>query len=96
MTTIEAPAVNDPTPERPYWHDGTGERIAFGDVLAHAGPDEVAELGERHVEAIRVLCHAAVEARLGEGNGTARTRAMAAGRLCQEIAGLWPSRTASR
>lgn len=96
MTTIEAPAASEPTPERPYWHDAAGERIAFGDVLAHAAPDEAAALAERHVEAVRALCRTAVEARLGDGNGTARTHAMAAGRLCQEVAGLWPSKTASR
>jgi len=96
MTMIEMPAVNAPTPERPYWHDAAGERLALGDALARIDAEAPDETYGRHVQAITTLAHAALEARLGEENGAARTLAMAAGRLCQEIAGLWPSRTASR
>lgn len=96
MTTIEMPAVNAPTPDRPYWHDQTGGRLALADALARVDVEASAETYERHVQAIGELAHAAVEARLGEGSGAARTLAMAAGRLCQEITGLWPSQTASR
>jgi hypothetical protein len=96
MTTIETPAVNAPTPDRPYWHDETGGRLALGDALVRIDVEAPADTYARHVEAIAELAHAAVEARLGEGNGAARTLAMAAGGLCQEIAGLWPSQTASR
>jgi hypothetical protein len=77
-----------PEPERPYWHDREGERLTFQEVVSEQVDGNAAAAADRHVEAISAVARAAAHARLhGEGQD-ARRLALAAGRLCEEIAGF--------
>jgi hypothetical protein len=96
MTTIQMPAVNAPTPDRPYWHEETGGRLAFGDALPRIEAETPAEVDERHGQAIAELNNAAVEARLGEGNGAARDARESRQGGSVRRSRLGPSPTASR
>jgi len=89
---IETPTGTRLAPEleRPYWHDHEGERLTFQEVVSELAGGDAAAAADRHVEAICAVARAAAHARLrGEGQD-ARRLALAAGRLCEEIAGFWP------
>jgi hypothetical protein len=45
---------------------------------------------DRHAEAISTMARAAAHAQLRGEDREARRLALAAGRLCEEIAGFWP------
>lgn len=80
-----------PTPELPFWRDGSGQRTTLASVSAAGPATQQAALMADHVEAVTRILRAAADARLA--NQTARSRSLAAhaSRLCGEVAGLWPS-----
>ena len=84
-TEIEAP-----TAEQPYWHEADGTRHSFGSLSVGLEEDLAAELRDMHTTAVATLVGEALKAR-GDGDHlTVHRLSHAAGRLCQEIAGLWP------
>ena len=81
--------VRSPDPQEPFWHGEDGERHSYGSLRCGLHHEGVGELGEAHLAAIGLIAAAALEAsRDGDQRETARL-AMAAGRLCEEIAGRW-------
>ena len=84
-TEIEAP-----TPDQPFWHEADGTRHSFASLSAGLDEPLAAELRDMHIQALANLAAKALHAR-GEGDHHSVHRlSHAAGRLCQEIAGLWP------
>jgi hypothetical protein len=84
-----------PEPARPYWRSEDGTRLTFGELLEGLSGACAEEALAGYAEAIYELARAAARARLQGDGQEARRLAIAASRLCQEIAGFWP-RHASR
>jgi hypothetical protein len=89
---IETPTGTRLAPEleRPYWHDHQGERLSFQEVVSELAGRNASGAADRHAEAICRLARSATHARLRGQGREARRLALAAGRLCEEIAGFWP------
>jgi len=81
-----------PDCERPWWHDldDPDGRRAFAEIAAALGADHGPRAAALHGQAIASLVVASAEARRGGQETRARALAQAAGRLCQEVVGLWP------
>lgn len=79
-----------PCPAAPCWRAQDGTRHSYGTLRCGLDPDDAEMLAEAHLDAIGAIARAALAAcERGDQAETARL-AMAAGRLCQEIAGHWP------
>lgn len=82
--------VRAPEPGAPFWRQEVGTRHSYGSLRCGLDPGSASALGEAHLEAIYHVASAALEAsRRGDSRETARL-ALAAGRLCEEIAGRSP------
>lgn len=80
-----------PSCEHPCWHRPDGDRVSFQKVLSElAGEAGAEELRRKHAEAIAGLVVTALEEQRAGQSTRARTHALAASRLCQEIVGFWP------
>jgi hypothetical protein len=91
METWTAKAgVLAPEPGRPYWRSEDGTRLTFGDLVDGLSGACAEEAVASYAEAICELARAAARARLHGDAREARRLAIAASRLCQEIAGFWP------
>src|SRR5215218_11393528 len=74
------------------WTPGEGKRPSYGSLRCGLNEAMARELRQAHLEAIRRLAAGALAALdHGDQRETARL-AMAAGRLCEEIAGRWTRR----
>ena len=82
--------LEPPTPEHPAWHEEDGTEHAFLTVLIGLSADTVGEVNRLHVEGIASVAAAAIAAHHQGDHREARRLSTAAGRLCDEIAGLWP------
>jgi hypothetical protein len=80
-----------PSPTHPYWRGPDGARAAFSELIAGRDLDQVAELGELHVEAVCTLVRAGLAAHAGGDGPEARRLFAGAARLCTEPLGHWPS-----
>jgi hypothetical protein len=79
-----------PDPVTPFWREEDGTRQSYGSLRCGLDEDVTSELRRAHLEAIGRIAAAALAAfERGDRRETARL-AMAAGRLCEEIAGRWP------
>ena len=79
-----------PDPAAPFWRCQDGTRHSYRSLRCGLDPDHAGMLAEVHLEAIRRIAGASLSAsEHGDQRETARL-AMAAARLCQEIAGHWP------
>ena len=86
-TQLEAP-----TPDRPDWHETEdGTRRHLKEVLAGLHPDSVAQIRSMHTQAIAQIVEAGMLAVDARDHARARALAHRAGRLCEEIVGLWPA-----
>jgi hypothetical protein len=82
--------VRPPDARVPFWRGEDGSRHSYGTLRCGLDPPMAGILGAAHVEAIRSIAAAALEAsERGDRRETARL-ACAAARLCGEIRGLWP------
>ena len=90
-TPPAAPAALAPDPTMPYWHGWDGARHSLAELRCGLNPSAAAEVEQRHLAAINRVAAAAIEAMRGGEPAEGRRLSCAAGRLCQEIAGLWPS-----
>ena len=79
-----------PEPAAPFWRCQDGARHSLGSLRCGVDPDAADTLAEAHVEAIRRIARAALAASQRGDRGETARLAMAAARLCQEIAGHWP------
>jgi hypothetical protein len=79
-----------PEPAQPYWRSEDGTRLSFGDLVEGLSGACAEEAVAGYAEAICELARAAARARLKGDAQEARRLAIAASRLCQEIAGFWP------
>jgi hypothetical protein len=79
-----------PEPAQPYWRSEDGTRLSFGDLVEGLSEACAEEAVAGYAEAICELARAAARARLHGDAQEARRLAIAASRLCQEIAGFWP------
>jgi hypothetical protein len=78
-----------PDLERPFWRAADGTRHSYRTLRCRIETAAVGELGEAHLTAIHTIAAAALAAgQRGDGRETRRL-AVAAGRLCAEIAGFW-------
>lgn len=95
---IEASTVERVAPdgERPYWREESGARSTFGEVVSGVAIEAAREAAERHAEAVCQLARAAAEARLAGLHLDARRLALAASRLCEEVAGFGRATPRSR
>ncbi len=82
--------VKAPDPAAPFWAEQDGTRHSYGSLRCGLDGDSGSELGSVHLEAIGQIARAAIEAAEHGDQGETARLAMAAGRLCQEIAGHWP------
>ncbi|MBD0282656.1 MAG: hypothetical protein ICV69_10750 [Thermoleophilaceae bacterium] len=82
--------VRPPDPFAPFWREEDGTRHSYGSLRCGLDDAMASELGQAHLEAIGQIARAALAAfERGDRRETARL-AVAAGRLCEEIAGRWP------
>jgi hypothetical protein len=79
-----------PNPKVPYWREPDGTRQSYQTLRCGLQPRAARELGEAHIGSIAVIASAALRAAERGERREARRLAAAAGRLCGEIAGLWP------
>jgi hypothetical protein len=84
-----------PEPARPYWRSEDGTRLTFGELLEGLSGACAEEAIAGNAEAICEVARAAACARLNGDAQEARRLAIAASRLCQEIAGFWPRHAAT-
>jgi hypothetical protein len=82
--------LEEPTAELPCWHEADGTPYTVHDISAGLSADTVDEIYQRHASAIRRLVLAASDAVRSGDHAEARRLACAAGRLCEEVVGLWP------
>jgi hypothetical protein len=81
--------VTAPDPVAPFWREEDGTRHSYGSLRCGLDGPMARELRQAHLEAIRRIAAAALAAvDQGDQRETARL-AVAAGRLCEEIAGRW-------
>ena len=79
-----------PEPGAPFWRAEDGKRQSYCSLRCGLDGDSAIALRETHCGSICLIAAAALVAReRGDQRETARL-AMAAGRLCEEIAGHWP------
>ena len=79
-----------PEPTAPFWRGEDGQRHSYCSLRCGLDADRARALREAHLDAICRIAAAALVARdQGDQRETARL-AMAAARLCEEIAGHWP------
>ena len=87
---LRAIAVRGPEPDAPFWRGADGRRHSYCSLRCRLDAECAVVLREAHCQAIHAIAAAALAAReRGDQRETARL-AMAAGRLCGEIAGHWP------
>jgi hypothetical protein len=79
-----------PEPAQPYWRSEDGTRLTFGELVEGLSGACAEEAVAGYAEAICELARAAARARVHGDAQEARRLAIAASRLCQEIAGFWP------
>jgi hypothetical protein len=79
-----------PEPAQPYWRSEDGARLTFGELIEGLSGARAEEAVAGYAGAICELAGAAARARLDGDAQEARRLAIAASRLCQEIAGFWP------
>ncbi|MBA2644349.1 MAG: hypothetical protein H0U80_02770 [Solirubrobacterales bacterium] len=79
-----------PTAERPFWHEADSTRHSFASLSVGLDDDLAAELRDMHTRAVATLVGEALKARGDGDHVTVHRLSHASGRLCQEIAGLWP------
>ena len=82
--------LNPPTSERPAWTESDGTEHAFLTLLIGLNSETAAEINRLHVNGIAQIASAAIEAHHAGDHREARRLSTAAGRLCDEIVGLWP------
>jgi hypothetical protein len=81
--------VRPPDVVAPFWREEDGTRHSHGSLRCGLDEAMTSELRQAHLEAIDRIAAAALAALdRGDQPETARL-AMAAGRLCEEIAGRW-------
>ena len=78
--------VLSPTPALPHWHEENGARVHFTALMV-AG-QAPAELAAAHGTAISQIVQAAIAT---TDHAERRRLALAAGRLAEEVTGLWTS-----
>jgi hypothetical protein len=81
--------LHAPNIHRAHWHEEDGSRAHFLHVLACAAGGAREHAIELHAQSIKDITLAAIEAHTQGRHAEARRLAMAAGRLAQEICGLW-------
>lgn len=80
-----------PDAEVPYWRDAEdGERAHIRSILAGLAGEDAERVCSLHAEGIAEIAQVAVRAQAAGDEDTARRLAVAAGRLCEQIAGHWP------
>ena len=83
-------AMKAPEPGAPFWRGADAKRQSYCSLRCGLDADGAIALREACLGAIGLIAGAALAAReRGDQRETARL-AMAAGRLCEEIAGHWP------
>lgn len=84
--------VRAPTVQIPHWHQANGTRIAFATLAAATRRDDylAGQIRELHAQSITALARESATAQHTGQYSTARALAIAAGRLCHEIIGLFP------
>lgn len=83
--------LSAPTSQTPYWHDVEDRAVHDLRLVLAAAPTELVEAIESmHAGAIRAIVSEAITAQRAGDSATARRLSNAAGRLCQQIIGLWP------
>jgi hypothetical protein len=82
--------VVPPDPDTPYWHEAGGARHSYRSLLSLLDPRLAGAVREAHLAAIQRIAAAALSAAERGDRRQTRRLATAAGRLCGEIAGLWP------
>ena len=89
-TRIEAP-----TPREPYWRDAEdGTRRDLRELLVGLSAEQAQEIETMHAQAVAELVTASLTAQRAGEYLEARRMAVAAGKLCEQTVGLWPSRLA--
>lgn len=81
--------VRAPDPGVPFWREEDGTRHSYGSLRCGLDGETATDLGAAHVDAIRRIAAAALEALECRDQRETLRLAMAAGRLCEEIAGWW-------
>ena len=79
-----------PEPGAPFWRGADGKRQGYCSLRCGLDADGAIALREAHLDAICLIAAAALAAREGGDQRETARLAMAAGRLCEEIAGHWP------
>ncbi len=82
--------VTAPDPATPFWREQDVTRHSYGSLRCGLERGSAIALREAQLEAIGRIARAALAASDRDDQGETARLAMAAGRLCQEIAGHWP------
>jgi hypothetical protein len=79
-----------PDPRVPHWRDADGTRHSYQTLRCGLESGPADGLRQAHAAAIHAIAAAALAAAERGDHRETRRLAAAAGRLCGEIAGLWP------